>query len=92
MSRLCPNCAAELSPSLFLVPRFAHQYRCPSCRSRLGFTGIFSWGLEAILLLLSYAIYRLVNGNLAEALVVIPIALLFVVLEYRFARIKVIGS
>jgi hypothetical protein len=39
---------------------------------------------------LSYAIYRIVDGNFMQAVAVLPIALLIVGLEYRFARLKVV--
>jgi hypothetical protein len=59
---------------------------------RIGFTGIFAWGLEITLLLLSYGIYVLVEGNWTESLAVLPFAFIFVAIEYRFARLKVLGS
>lgn len=90
MVRVCPNCSARLSSCLFLVPRFLHQYRCPSCNSAIAFTGAYSWGLGGLGLLLSYAIYRIVDGNFMQAVAVLPIALLIVGLEYRFARLKVV--
>lgn len=92
MSRHCPRCAAKLSPSVFLLPKFMRSPTCPSCKSQIEYAGVFSWGIEIGYLLISYGIYRLIEGNLSQALVVIPIAIVFMIFEYHFARIKIAGT
>ena len=91
MPRHCPSCSAKLSPFLFFLPKFIRQPSCPSCGSRIGYTGLFSWGVEIGYLLISYGIYRLIEGNFIQALAVMPIAVAIMILEYRFARLKVVA-
>jgi hypothetical protein len=53
---------------------------------------MFSWGLEIAFLLLCFSIYDTVDGNLTEALVALPFAILVLALQFYFANIKVIGG
>jgi len=91
MSRCCPNCSAKLSPMLFFTPRLSH-YQCPSCGIRIGYSGVFSWGIEIVFILLCLSVYNLVEGNRTQWVVLLPFAALVTVLQYCFANIKVIGG
>jgi hypothetical protein len=90
MPRHCPRCASALRPSLIMLPKFMLQHRCPSCGAQLKFTRLFSWGLAIAYLLVSYAIYRLIDGNFTEALLIMPIAATFMAVEYHVAEIKIV--
>lgn len=93
MALQCPNCSAKLGFMAFLLPKTADfRYRCNGCGAQISFTGVFSWGIEIALLLLSYAIYRLVEGNFVESLIAAPLALLAVGAQYYFAPIRATKS
>lgn len=92
MPRLCPKCSTIIAFTLFVLPEFIHQYRCKSCESRIVATRGISWPLGAFYLIISYAIYRSIDDNLKEALVILPAALIFVIIEYLYAPIKVIDN
>lgn len=92
MKRYCPHCSVKVGARFFLFPKSIFRYRCPSCDLKLAFTGPFAWGLDAAYLLLSFAIYGLIEGNFIQALVILPVALLITMLQYYLAPIKVVGA
>ena len=92
MVRFCPNCSAKLGMGIFLIPRLSIDARCPSCEMRIGFSGVFSWGVEIVSILVSFAIYRFVEGKWTEALISLSIAVLFSVIEFFFAQLEVLGK
>jgi hypothetical protein len=90
MQRTCPRCSHQLSRKLFFF-KFTRQFICSSCGSKIRFGGIFSWGTQVLILLVVFGIYRGVDENIFQAFVVLPIAILFILLEYQFARIEIIN-
>lgn len=91
MLRQCPDGSARLSLLRFLVPKLLVEQRCHSCNVRLKVSGPFHWGMEVADLFIAYAIYRLIQGDLAQTLAALGVAILCGVLEYRFCRIEVAG-
>jgi hypothetical protein len=77
---------------IFLNPRLAIDACCPSCNMRIGFTGVFSWGVEIVGTLVTLALYQFVEGRWAEALLSLTVAMIFSVIEYWFAPLKVLGK
>lgn len=77
---------------VFLMPRMSIDARCPSCNLRIGFTGVFSWGVEIVIILITFSLYRYLEGKGIEALISLAVAVLFSVIEFFFAQLKVLGK
>ncbi|RIV79960.1 hypothetical protein D2V04_03785 [Pelagerythrobacter aerophilus] len=88
VSRHCPNCRSRISFATFLLPRYWDSLKCPTCTTDLKLRGPFSWGVEVAALLISVGVYRAVNGSLTELVVMLPICVLLMFLQYRYARIE----
>lgn len=59
-----------------------------ACLAKLKLQGIFAWGTEVALLLISYGIYSAVKGNFAELLLMIPIGAVLVFVQYRYVGLS----
>lgn len=89
MERRCPRCAETISPVALMLPKHITQSQCPSCGARIEFSGPLSWGIAIVALLISYGIYSAIQGNLAQLLVMLPIAVALTLVEYFLAPISV---
>jgi hypothetical protein len=86
----CPNCRSRIGFSAFARPRFSNSFKCPTCSAELKLRDPFVWGAELAALLISFGVYRAVNGNLRELLLMVPIGIAIMVVQYRFVRIEVV--
>ena len=50
--------------------------------------GRWPWVLEVVLLALSYAIYRAIEGNFLELAVMLPISAVVAYIQYRVVRLE----
>lgn len=92
MTRACPNCSAKLSFVQFLIPRTLWHYSCKKCGTELEYHSFVYWGIQLVELLLVLAIYKVVEGSWKQSLLIFPLAVVLLALEFRFARIAAIKT
>jgi uncharacterized protein (DUF983 family) len=88
MPKSCPHCGAEVPRSAFLKPRLGSSSACVNCGTGLRFEGPLPFVLEIAWLVAAFGIYSLIEGNLLEATVAVPVAIVVTFLQYRFGRIR----
>ncbi|OBX19476.1 hypothetical protein A9995_06905 [Erythrobacter sp. QSSC1-22B] len=88
--RQCPNCNSRISFFTFAYPRFSDPIKCPACSAKLKLYGVFAWGTELALLLISYGIYSAIKGNLVELLFMLPISAVLVFLQYHYVGLRIL--
>ena len=87
--RKCPNCNAGLSFWNFATPRLSGSLTCANCSADIRLSGPASFIIGAALLVASYGVYAAIEGNLLEALVLLPLSLFAIFAQYRFAELSV---
>ena len=85
----CPNCNVGLSFWNFATPRLSNSLTCPNCSADIRLGGAASFVIGAALLVASYGVYAAIDGNLVEGLVLLPLSLLAIFAQYRFAELSI---
>lgn len=87
MSKFCPNCSSEIPFIEFVIPKFHFHYVCPACDARLEFGGIFYWGSEILLLIITLSAYLAFNAGWLEFIITSSVAILFFWIQFKFAEL-----
>ena len=85
----CPSCDTKLGFWDFAKPRLSESLTCRSCSAVLKFSGAIAFGIGLALLLTSYGVYTVIQGNFLEGLVLLPVGLIAIFAQYRFAKLSV---
>ena len=85
----CPNCDTELGFRDFATPRLSESLICKNCSAVLKFSGAISFGIGVALLLISYGVYTAIQRNFLEGLLLLPVGLVAIFAQYRFAKLSV---
>lgn len=92
MARNCPKCASKLGFIQLNIPRFSLYFVCPFCNAKMEFEGIFYWGSEFALFIVSISVYFALGSSWIESAVAAVFAGLFYWFQYKFANIRLVKT